>query len=53
MPSERGRALGWAAEYFAVATEAFFEKPRQLNKKRSELYAALKDYYQLDPLKWS
>ncbi len=41
------------AEYFAVATEAFFEKPRQLNKKRSELYAALKDYYQLDPLKWS
>jgi len=40
------------AEYFAVATEAFFEKPKQLKKKRPDLYAELKDYYQLDPVEW-
>ena len=40
------------AEYFAVATEAFFEKPKQLKKKRPELYDTLKDYYQLDPIEW-
>ncbi len=40
------------AEFFAVATEAFFEKPRQLEKKRPELYQELKSYYQLDPAKW-
>ncbi len=40
------------AEYFAVATEAFFEKPKQLLKKRPELYAQLKGYYLLDPIEW-
>ncbi len=40
------------AEYFAVATEAFFEKPRQMLKKRPELYAQLQAYYQLDPVQW-
>ncbi len=40
------------AEYFAVATEAFFEKPRQLKKKKPELYAELQSYYQVDPLEW-
>lgn len=40
------------AEYFAVATEAFFEKPKQMLKKRPDLYALLKDYYQLDPIEW-
>lgn len=40
------------AEYFAVATEAFFEKPKQLQKKRPDLYSELKDYYQLDPVEW-
>lgn len=40
------------AEYFAVATEAFFEKPKQMLKKRPELYEALKGYYQLDPIEW-
>jgi MtfA peptidase len=33
------------AEFFAVATEAFFEKPRQLERKHPELYQALRDYY--------
>ena len=37
------------AELFAVATEAFFEKPDQLRKRRPELYEALADYYNVDP----
>jgi Mlc titration factor MtfA (ptsG expression regulator) len=41
-----------AAEFFAVATETFFEKPRQLRKKHPELFDELKDYYKLDPLEW-
>ena len=41
-----------AAEFFAVATEAFFEKPRQLRRKQPELYAELQAYYQLDPSDW-
>lgn len=40
------------AEFFAVATEAFFEKPRQLNKKHPELYEELKNYYKISPLEW-
>jgi len=40
------------AEFFAVATEAFFEKPRQLHKRHPELYEELKQYYHLDPEKW-
>ncbi len=40
------------AEFFAVATEAFFEKPRQMKKKHSELYDELKNYYKLDPAEW-
>jgi len=33
------------AEFFAVATEAFFEKPRQLRARHPELYAVLAEYY--------
>jgi Mlc titration factor MtfA (ptsG expression regulator) len=40
------------AEFFAVATETFFEKPQQLYEKRPELYEELSKYYQLDPRKW-
>ena len=40
------------AEFFAVSTETFFEKPEQLHKKRPDLYEELKSYYHLDPLKW-
>jgi MtfA peptidase len=40
------------AEFFAVATEAFFEKPGPLHRKHPELYAELKDFYQLDPESW-
>ncbi|MCF3650083.1 zinc-dependent peptidase [Synoicihabitans lomoniglobus] len=40
------------AEFFAVATEAFFEKPRQLKRKQPALYAELETFYQLDPATW-
>lgn len=38
------------AEFFAVATETFFEKPEQMQKKHPQLFAELKKYYKLDPL---
>jgi Mlc titration factor MtfA (ptsG expression regulator) len=41
-----------AAEFFAVATECYFEKPRQMKKKHSELYGLLKDYYGYDTAGW-
>ena len=36
------------AEFFAVATEAYFEKPRQLLKRHPELYNELNRFYGLD-----
>ncbi|NJD55515.1 MAG: zinc-dependent peptidase [Nitrospirae bacterium] len=40
------------AEFFAVATETFFEKPLQLKKKSPYLYAELKEFYKVDPAEW-
>ncbi|MDY6785285.1 MAG: M90 family metallopeptidase [Cyanobacteriota bacterium] len=40
------------AEFFAVATETFFEKPKSLKATYGELYDELKWYYNLDPLAW-
>jgi len=40
------------AEFFAVATETFFEKSRQMKKKHPELYSELRAYYKLDPASW-
>ncbi len=40
------------AEFFAVATETFFEKSRQMKKKHPELYSELRTYYKLDPATW-
>lgn len=37
------------AEFFAVASETFFEKPLQMRKKEPDLYAVLADYYGSDP----
>ena len=37
------------AELFAVATEQFFERPARLRARHSELYAALRAFYALDP----
>lgn len=40
------------AEFFAVATETFFEKPHQLLTNHPALYELLQRYYQLDPVQW-
>jgi MtfA peptidase len=40
------------AEFFAVATETFFEKPQQLMAHHGALYDQLQRYYQLNPLQW-
>ena len=37
------------AEFFAVATEAFFEKPRQTRARHPALYAELSAFYRMDP----
>lgn len=56
---ERVERHGWTSidaygalnppEFFAVVTEAFFEKPGDLAARHPELYAVLVDYFQLDP----
>ena len=40
------------AEFFAVATETFFEKPRQLKEGHPELYEELLYYYKVNPMDW-
>ena len=40
------------AEFFAVATETFFEKPKQLQRKHPELFGELQKYYNLNPIEW-
>ena len=40
------------AEFFAVTTELFFERPEALAAERPELYEQLKRCYRLDPLSW-
>ena len=40
------------AEFFAVATETFFEKPKQLSSRRPDLYSELRNYYGVDPMEW-
>jgi len=40
------------AEFFAVATETFFEKPYQMAEHHAELYAEFLKYYRVDPRQW-
>lgn len=37
------------SEFFAVATETFFERPRPLKRQHPELYRALASFYRQDP----
>ena len=39
-----------AAEFFAVASEAFFETPERLSPAYPAVYARLRDFYRQDPL---
>jgi Mlc titration factor MtfA (ptsG expression regulator) len=41
------------AEFFAVITEAFFERPRALRQKHPALYAQLQGFYRQDPTTYS
>jgi Mlc titration factor MtfA (ptsG expression regulator) len=38
------------AEFFAVATECFFERPGRLQERHPALYAQLKEFYRQDPV---
>jgi len=40
------------AEFFAVATETFFEKPKALQLNHPEIYESLQKFYRLHPLEW-
>ena len=40
------------AEFFAVATEAFFERPVELRAKHPALYDELRAFYEQDPAGW-
>jgi len=40
------------AEYFAVATEVFFEKPKLLKEKLPMIYQELKKFYKVNPIEW-
>lgn len=37
------------AEFFAVATETFFQEPVRLERRHAELYEVLKEFYRQDP----
>lgn len=37
------------AEFFAVATECFFDRPVQLARRHPQLYALLREYFHQDP----
>jgi MtfA peptidase len=41
------------AEFFAVATETFFEQPRSLREAHPRLYGELQRFFALDPAAWA
>jgi Mlc titration factor MtfA (ptsG expression regulator) len=41
------------AEFFAVATESFFEQPHRLAARHPALFAEFEKYYRVDPRAWS
>lgn len=44
--------LGDPAEFFAVVTESFFERPLALKREQPALYDVLARYYRVDPAAW-
>lgn len=40
------------AEFFAVATECFFEQPHAMCRQHEELYALLSNFYRQSPIDW-
>lgn len=45
-------ALTSPAEFFAVATESFFEKAAEVKRQFPDLYAQFREYYGVDPASW-
>lgn len=41
------------AEFFAVATECFFERPHDLKAEHGDLYGLLAKFYRQDPTEWA
>ena len=41
-----------AAEFFAVATETFFERAGELASRHPRLYEELRRFYRQDPAAW-
>jgi len=41
------------AEFFAVATECFFERPIDLRQEQPELYDKLKEFFRQDPVQYA
>lgn len=39
-------------EFFAVAVETFFERPRELRRRHADLYGLLAEYFVQDPAAW-
>lgn len=42
-----------SAEFFAVSTEAFFERPLRLRSQHPRLYSELQNYFRQDPVQFS
>ncbi|QDV78971.1 M90 family metallopeptidase [Botrimarina mediterranea] len=40
------------AEFFAVSTECFFERPHEMRERHGELYGLMADFYRQDPSEW-
>ena len=40
-------------EFFACATEAFFERPKELQGEFPKLFDLMREFYRLDPAEWS
>lgn len=40
-------------EFFAVAVEVFFERPKEMKREAPEVYAQLADLFRLDPASWA
>lgn len=40
------------AEFFAVSTECFFERPHDLKERHAELFGLLATFYRQDPSEW-
>jgi Mlc titration factor MtfA (ptsG expression regulator) len=45
-------ALTSPPEFFAVATESFFEKSRAMQERLPDLYEQLRNFYRVDPATW-